>query len=240
LCYGPLTLLFAIEAEWQLDGEGRAFADDAFDANATLVLLDDLPADAQAQAAAAMTVFIRLLGGIERLEDQPQLVGSNADAGVRDKNLDHLRRLVFPNFKSQPAAVRHRLAGIDDQIEKDLFDLAGDHRGSGPVVELGFHLDVVFAQVFSGQNEDFVNEAGDVDYLALRCVIASETEHAVDDGRGSLPAFENSFQCLGASALVLLRLQPDLGVIDDGGQDVVELVGDTGGEGAYAAETLGL
>src|SRR5437879_8007393 len=58
----------------QLDREGRAFADHALDADAAVVLLDDLPAHAQAQARPAVAVLVRLLGRVERLEDQPQLL----------------------------------------------------------------------------------------------------------------------------------------------------------------------
>ena len=44
----------------QLHRERRALADDALDADAALVLLDDLPADAQAQPGAAAAVLVRL------------------------------------------------------------------------------------------------------------------------------------------------------------------------------------
>ena len=101
-------------------------------------------------------------------------------------------------------------------------------------------LDFDRLEAISRDYEDFLNEAGDVDQLPMRCVIASETEHAVDDGGGSLSAFENSFQGLGASVLVFFRLEADFGVIDDGGQDVVEFVSDARGQSAYAAEALGL
>ena len=68
---GGLSLLLAFfQAERQLDGERRALADDALDANPALVLLDDLPANTQAQAGAAVAFFIGLLGRVERLEDQ--------------------------------------------------------------------------------------------------------------------------------------------------------------------------
>src|SRR5437870_1542226 len=75
----------------QLDGEGRALADKALDANAPLMLLDDLAAHAQAETGAAVAVLVRLLGGVKRLEDQPQALRRYADAGIRDAHLGHLR-----------------------------------------------------------------------------------------------------------------------------------------------------
>src|SRR5437868_229912 len=78
------------------------------------MLIDDLPADTQAQAAAAVAVFVRLLGAVERLEDQPQLLRRDSDAAVADFDLGHLRRLILAHLDHQPAAARHRLAGVDD------------------------------------------------------------------------------------------------------------------------------
>src|SRR5437868_12088667 len=100
--------------ERQLDGELRPLADDALDADPPVVLLDDLPADAQAQAAAAVALAVGLLGRVERLEDQPQLLRRDADAGVADADLGHLRAWVLADLDRQPAAARHRLAGVDD------------------------------------------------------------------------------------------------------------------------------
>ena len=52
--------------------------------------------------------------------------------------------------------------------------------------------------------------------------------------------YEDALKGLHPGRLVGGRLQAELGVIDDRGQDVVELVGDTGGQRPDAAEPLGL
>ena len=58
------------QALGQFHGERRPLAGHALHTDAAVVLLDDLPADAQAEAGAAAPVFVRLLGGEERLEDE--------------------------------------------------------------------------------------------------------------------------------------------------------------------------
>src|ERR1051326_3428537 len=77
-------------AQRQLDGKGGALADHALDTDAPAVLLDDLPADAQAQSGAAVAVLVRLFGGVERLENEAKLIRSDADAAVGDAHLGHV------------------------------------------------------------------------------------------------------------------------------------------------------
>src|SRR5207302_10787316 len=76
-------------AERQFDGERRTFADDTLDANAAVMLFDDLPANAEAQSCPAMTVLIRFLGREKRFEDQAQLLWRDSDARVGNANLGH-------------------------------------------------------------------------------------------------------------------------------------------------------
>src|SRR5262245_55904378 len=85
----------------QLQRKGRSFADEALDADPALVLLDDLSADRQAEAGAAAAVLVRLLGRVERLEDKTQALGLNADAGVDDADLGHLRLGVLAHLDRQ-------------------------------------------------------------------------------------------------------------------------------------------
>src|SRR6266702_3830246 len=100
------------------------------------MLLDDLPADAQSQAAAAVAVLVGFLGRVKRLEDQAELVGRDADPTVGHADLRHVRALILVELEAETAATRHRLAGIDDQIEEDLLDLSRYHRGLRPFQEL--------------------------------------------------------------------------------------------------------
>src|SRR5437763_12813056 len=87
-------LLPLLRLQRQFHRERRALAHQALDADASVVLLDDLPANAQAQAAAAVAVLVGLLRRVERLEDQAEPLLGNADAGVGDADLGHLRLRV--------------------------------------------------------------------------------------------------------------------------------------------------
>ena len=66
---------------------------------------------------------------------------------------------------AEPAAARHRLASVDDQVEQDLLDLAGHDRGLRPAVELRLDLDAVLAQVLLGQDQHLLDQADDVGQL---------------------------------------------------------------------------
>src|SRR6266446_4524862 len=151
---GECLLLFRTQLKWQLDGESGPFAEDAFDPDTAVMLLDHLPANAEPQAAAAMSVLVRFLGGIEGLKDEAELIGGNADAGIGNQNLHHLRLLIFADFNSQSSAPRHGLASIDKQVQENLLDLAGNYGSMGSIVEFRLHMNVVLAQVFVGQNKD--------------------------------------------------------------------------------------
>src|SRR5438105_2231313 len=97
-----------------------------------MMLLDDLPADAQAEAGSAVAIFIRILGRVEWFEDQAQLIDGDADARIREANLGHASVEVFTDIDSEPAAAGHRLPGVDDEIDQNLLDLAGDDRRDRP------------------------------------------------------------------------------------------------------------
>src|SRR5438552_14345933 len=75
-------LLFRLER--QLYCKRRALADETLHPNPPVVLFDDLPADTESQPGAAVAVLVGLLGGKERLENDAQLLGRNADSRVAD------------------------------------------------------------------------------------------------------------------------------------------------------------
>ena len=108
--------LFCIDIKRQFDGEGGSFALDAFDTDTAMVLFNDLSANAEPQTATAMSVLIGFLGRIEGLKDKAKLIWGDADAGVGNQNLHHLRLLIFPDFDSNSSASRHCLPSIDQQV----------------------------------------------------------------------------------------------------------------------------
>ena len=135
---GPELLPPAVErlpAPWlharggQLDRERRPFAHRTMDCDAALMGVDDLLAGRQAQARAAAATFVGAGFGREKgFENARELVGGNAAARVADGQLHQLAGGVVMKFDQQPAAVGHRLAGVDEQIDEHLLNLIADRR----------------------------------------------------------------------------------------------------------------
>src|SRR5262249_13844511 len=138
---------FRVHFQRQFHGEFRPLADDTFHANASLVLLDDLTTHAETQAAAAVTLIVRRFRSVERLEDEPKLFGRNADAGVADRDFRHVSLGVFTQVDRKPAAVGHCLAGIDDEVQEDLLNLAAHDRDLGPALVTLLDSDLMLAEV---------------------------------------------------------------------------------------------
>jgi hypothetical protein len=232
--------LFFDLAERQLDSERRALADDAFHSNPSVMLFDDLPADAQTQPGPAVTILVRFLGRVERLEDHAKLLGRYADAGIGDANFGHAGGAILSHINRQSSAARHRLPSIDHEVHEDLPDLAGHDRNDRPRVNARFDLDSMFGQVFFGQSQRFLDQASQIGRGALRAVGTGVAEHATDDARGALTAVQNPFERLDPRGVIRRRAHAEFGVVDDRGQNVVEFVSDAGRERPDTAQPLSL
>src|SRR5439155_18573356 len=73
----------------QVDGEYRALAHRAVELDLAAEQVDELTADREAQAGAAVLAAGRAVGLLKGLEDHPLLVVRDADAGVADVERDH-------------------------------------------------------------------------------------------------------------------------------------------------------
>src|SRR5258706_8742353 len=117
-----------------IDAKSGALADLAFDFNPALVLFDNAVNGGKAEAGALADV----LGGEERLEDAGDVFLRDAAAGVGFADADEGADAGFGmkldmgfvqfhhgNADAELPAARHGVAGIDRQIEKDLFHHAG-------------------------------------------------------------------------------------------------------------------
>ena len=87
-----------------------------------IVFLHDALADPEAEAGA-----LGGFGGEEGLEETPDIVGMNADAGVDDGDGGAaalpVSRSASRTMDAQSAAVGHGLDGVADEVEKDLAQL---------------------------------------------------------------------------------------------------------------------
>ena len=193
------------------------------------------------------------LGGEERLEDVGQRVVVHAGAVVRHAQADprsgrHVgaaRGLgrghgLQRRLDDQPAAVGHRVAGVDRQVHQHLLDLARvglDRAGlaDGADVEL---------QVLADQAPQHAIELADdgveIDDARLDDLPAREQQQLAGQGGGAL-----------AGALDLLERRPvrmrrrdlaedDVGVALHDGEQVVEVVRDAAGEPADRLHLLRL
>src|SRR5690606_29386249 len=92
----------------QVQREGAALRGGAGQADVAAQQPRQLTADGQPQAGAAVLARGRAVGLLERLEDDLLLLGRDADAGVRYRERDHLRRAVELLVVRGPAVAGHR------------------------------------------------------------------------------------------------------------------------------------
>ena len=111
--------------------------------------MSQLAADGEAQAGAAVLARRAGVGLLEGFEDDPLLLGGNADAGVGDRELDHLLGLRQHRVIGRPAehrrpdvqahaALRRELHGVRQQVLDDLHEAlgVGDHGAAQPRIEI--------------------------------------------------------------------------------------------------------
>src|SRR6476659_4479886 len=106
--------------------EGRAFVQAALDPDAAAVQLDELPADAQAESAAAERPRAAGVELLELGEHRVELVGRDADARVRDA-VAHA--VAVARRADVDAAALGELEGVAGEVEQALADALGvaDH-----------------------------------------------------------------------------------------------------------------
>jgi hypothetical protein len=104
----------------QVQGEGAADAGRADEPDLAAEQPRQLAADREAEAGAAVLARGRAVGLLERLEDDLLLVGRDADAGVRDRERDHLARVLQLGVVERPAAVGRRDRERDAAVVREL------------------------------------------------------------------------------------------------------------------------
>ena len=133
---------------------------------------------------------------------------------------------------AQGAAVRHRITGIECQIEQRIFHLAGVDQGEpGGVFEGQFEADRL-AQAALQQLGQRADQRIDCGRPGLQWLAAGEGQQALGQRGGALRRAMRRVQI--ARQVVVAsgcRAQTDhVQRADDAGQHVVEVVGDTAGE----------
>ena len=133
------------------------------------------------------------------------------------------------------------MAGVDEEVEEDLFELDRVAEDFEVGCDLDAECDAVLAGVSGEDGEYFFDEFGDFDLSELG-LSAGEAEHGGADAAGFFAAScglgEGLFDQGHVGVAGAEGLEGVLGVAYDGGEEVVEFVGDDGCDGADGGEAL--
>src|SRR5580698_1864340 len=103
--------------------KGGADAESALDVDFSGVLLNDAVTHREPETCpAALAGLGRGLGSKERVINAFEMFGRDAGSGVGDNSFD---MTVGHRGNTQFASLRHGVLGIEQQVEKDLLQLAG-------------------------------------------------------------------------------------------------------------------
>ena len=248
-----LALVAGVLVDRQVDAEDRPFARLAFHEHETAGLLDDAVHGGQAQAGA----LAHLLGGEERLEHLVQVLRRDADAGVghldqhivarRHHRVGLHHRIVRPHLAGadgQHAAVArrrvHGIARVDRHVDDHLLQLTLVHLDHAQVAAVG-HLQLdVLADQPADQVGQFGQHVGYQQHLGPHGLLAREGQqlaHQIGRPVGVLLDLHDVGKRLVAGAVAH---QQQVAEADDGGQQIVEIVGHAASQLAHRLHLLGL
>ena len=208
--------------------------------NFSAMFADDTIANTQAQTSALANVF----GGKERIKD---FFGINdADTVIAKRNFDECAVAGAPNLNaSGPPGVADGVVSIVQDVEKHLLELVGisDDRGQG-LVEMFDHLNAVTDEVVRTQVDGALQDGVELKREALRRHLAGKAEQVLHDLLGALRFLENHSQIAAGAFGDLGVGQQEVGESEDGGEGIVDFVGDAGdqlsdGRHLFGVEQLG-
>ena len=219
--------------------KGCAGADRALDVNFAGVLLNDAVGDREAESGAAPVARSGSgLGGEEGIVDALQVLGRDAGAGVGDQSLD---MAVDQRGDAQAAAAGHGFLGVEQQVEKDLLQLAGIAVDGRQIVgQVEIDIDLRGLELVFEQRERVADDLVEVGLAELGGGGAGEVEQAVGDFGGAEALLGDLVEHRAEARIAAQLLGEHLRVGGDDGQRGVDLVGDAGGEQADGAELVGL
>ncbi len=183
------------------------------------------------------------LGREERLEDLVDDLGRYAGAGIGDidahvvggrhavvgQSRGFIRRDVG-RLHGQLAAIRHRVAGVDREIDDHLFELRDvdlDRPEVAAVHEV--ELDLLADQA-PQQHGQIGQGVAEVEHLRPQRLAARECEQLAHQRRGAGRVLLDLHDVLERRIGRLVRVQQEVVRHHDGGQHVVEVVRDAAGE----------
>ena len=233
----------------QVEREVGAAAGFGVDGDGAAVLVDDSAGGGQAQAGAFA------LGrevGVEQFFADGRV---DAWAGVDDVDLDAIAVGLGADDQVGRAAVGlagvagfdHRLRGIEQQVEQGLLE-EGDIEGqlAGGRVELGAKADARGFGLGVEEVGELLDDAVDVGGLGVEPDAAGEGEEIFEDsaeavglGGDGVEAVLQAGQEVWGQVGVVDGFSQELEIQADGGQGVLDFMGQAAGEGAQLGESLG-
>src|SRR5262249_26394136 len=115
-----LLVAFGIHFVWQREREGRPRAEPTLHPDPAAVELHEPPAERQPEAG-PLRLLVRSPDLTELFEYRVVIFRSDADAGVRDRNLDPPVRERSAHI--DPPTFRRELHGVREQVQQDLLYL---------------------------------------------------------------------------------------------------------------------
>ena len=131
----------------------------------------------------------------------------------------------------RPATLRrHCIAGVDGEVDDDLFELAriGADRAKAAAM-LDHQLDGLAEQALQ-QVRHFRHDVGQLQHLRPQRLLAREGEQLASQARGAVGVRLDLLDVVIIAVAGRVPHQHQVAVADDRGQDVVEVVGDAAGE----------
>ena len=224
----------------QFQREGRALAHGAVDADPAVMGFDDVAAHREPQAGAALAAGVRtFFGGEERIENLRQHFRRNAAAVVAHHQVDHVVLGVVQQLDQQPAAVGHRLPGVDQQVQQHLLNLVAVDVGLRDRLDLLFDRDAILVHLAFEQQQRVLDQLLQIGRLLAGRAISGHAQHGVGDSRRPIAGGEDLFEAFVARGGVLVA-HAHLGVIENRHQHVVELVRGRADQFAQGGQPLGL
>lgn len=219
---------------------------DGGEGDGSAVLFDDIEDGGEADAGAMVVGF----SGKEPLEDMGLDCLGDAGAGIGDLEVDiatwgqwggrsggGVGEGKVGGTEGENTPVGHGIAGVDAEVEQHLVE-AGGISGHRPQVRVAGSGDMqVAGEGIAGHAGEVVDETGAVDGAFDAFAAAGEAEQLADHVGGALGGGLDGFDEQLAVFLGDLRAQEG-GAHEDGGEDIIKVMGDSAGEGAHGFDAL--
>lgn len=163
----------------ETQGKRRALPEFTVDFDVGTVLFDDSEYDGKAETGSALILTCREEG----LENAGQVFF--VDSLTRVLEPDAYRLSVAFEMEVDRTAAFHRLEGVDEQVEEDLFDFSDIAQNANRFLVVGVNPgdDIAPFEQVVHEVDSLIDEIDEVDLarLFIAAVVSSEVEQASDD-----------------------------------------------------------